>query len=38
MNIYFINRQIEELLAETDPETGEVLFDRAVLILAFLDS
>ena len=27
MNIYFINRQIEELLAETDPETGEVLFD-----------
>ena len=27
MNIYLINRQIEELLAETDPETGEVLFD-----------
>ena len=27
MNIYMINRQIEELLSETDPETGEVLFD-----------
>ena len=27
MNIYQIDRQIEELLSETDPETGEVLFD-----------
>ena len=27
MNIYLIDRQIEELLNETDPETGEVLFD-----------
>lgn len=27
MNIYLINRQIEELLEEVDPETGEALFD-----------
>ena len=27
MNIYQIDRQIEDLLAETDPETGEILFD-----------
>ena len=31
MNIYMINRQIEELLSETDPETGEVLFDAEQL-------
>ena len=31
MNIYLINRQIEELLEEVDPETGEALFDPALL-------
>ena len=37
MNIYFINRQIEELLAETDPETGEILFDPEQLNALMLE-
>ena len=28
MNLYFIDREIEELLTSTDPETGEILFDE----------
>ena len=28
MNLYLIDREIEDLLTSTDPETGEILFDE----------